>query len=49
MLLARFLNSDSEAVVTDQGVANADCNRDGKTDSTDLTDILRFIAKQITF
>ena len=49
VLLARYLNSDSEATVTDQGLSNADCNRDGKTDSTDLTDILRFIAKQIKF
>ncbi len=49
VLLARFLNADSEAGITDQGLANADCNKDGKTDGTDLTDLLRYIAKKITF
>ena len=45
VLLARYLNSDKNAVVTDQGRANAEVRKDGKIDSDDLTDILRIIAK----
>lgn len=45
VLLARYLNADKNAVVTDQGRLNAEVRKDGKINSDDLTDILRIIAK----
>ena len=47
VLLARYLVADAEAVVTEQGRVNADCNADGKADEDDLTMMLKAIAKQI--
>ena len=47
VLLARYLVADTEAVVTDQGIANADCNGSGRADEEDITLMLRAIAKQI--
>ena len=49
VLLARYLVADSGAAVSAQGVVNADCDRSGQPDSNDLTMLLQFIAKQITF
>ena len=45
VLLARYLNSDSKATVTDQGLANADADKSGKVDIDDITKILEYIAK----
>lgn len=45
VLLARFLNNDSKATVTDQGIANADADKSGKVDIDDITKILEYIAK----
>ena len=45
VLLARYLNSDSSAKITDQGLRNAEVHLDGKITTDDLTDILRIIAK----
>ena len=47
VLLARFLVADTEANVTDQGLANADCNGNGRADEEDITLMLQAIAKQI--
>ena len=47
VLLARYLNSDASAKVMDQGLVNAEVNGDGTVDGSDLTDILRIIAKII--
>lgn len=45
VLTARFCAEDREAVITDQGKQNADVNHDGNIDLTDVTAILRKIAK----
>ena len=47
VLLARYLVSDKEAVVSDQGLANADGDKNGKVDTEDVTFILQVIAKKI--
>ena len=47
VLLARYEVSDAEAVVTDQGLANADYDGNGKLDAEDITLILKKIAKMI--
>ncbi len=47
VLLARFLVSDKNAVVTDQGLANADCDSNNQVNQDDLTYLLRMIARQI--
>ena len=49
VLLARYLVADSGAAITEQGIVNADCDRSGKPDSNDLSQLLQFIAKKITF
>ncbi len=49
VLLARYLVSDSGAVISGQGLANADCDKNGLRDDADLTMILQYIAKKITF
>lgn len=49
VLLARYLVSDSGAVISGQGLANADCDKNGWRDDADLTMILQYIAKKITF
>ena len=45
VLLARFCTEDSTAVITDQGMQNADMTQDGNIDSSDVTAILRKIAR----
>ena len=49
VLLARYLVADSSAAISEQGLANADCDRNGQADSADLSLLLQFIAKKITF
>ena len=49
VLYARYLVADGEAEISEQGIANADCDKNGQRDGTDLSMILQFIAKQITF
>ena len=48
VLLSRYLVSDAEATVTDQGLANADGDKNGKVDGEDVTFILNVIAKKIS-
>ncbi|HAG12331.1 MAG TPA: alpha-L-arabinofuranosidase [Ruminococcus sp.] len=48
VLLARALAEDSEAVITETGLRNADCNKNGNPDLEDVTLILRAIARMIT-
>ncbi len=45
VLLARILTEDKSAVVSDQGMLNSDCNRNGTPDSDDITLILMHIAR----
>ncbi len=45
VLLARLLAEDGEAVVSEQGMRNADCNQDGSRSMDDTTLILQHIAK----
>lgn len=45
VLLARFVAEDPEAMISKQGRANADCNRDGNLNGDDVIIILRIIAK----
>ncbi|HAG13523.1 MAG TPA: hypothetical protein DCG49_06635 [Ruminococcus sp.] len=47
VLLARALAEDSEAVITVQGMQNADCNRNGNPDTNDVTLILKYVALMI--
>ncbi|MBP0967397.1 MAG: dockerin type I repeat-containing protein, partial [Oscillospiraceae bacterium] len=47
VMLARLLVEDKKLVMTEQGMANADCDSDRKITPDDLTWILRFIAKLI--
>ncbi|MBR5405408.1 MAG: hypothetical protein IK107_03855 [Oscillospiraceae bacterium] len=44
ILLARYCAEDAEAVVTAQGVRNADCNRDGLVGSDDSRVMLSYLA-----
>lgn len=46
VLLARYLASDTEASVNDQGLANADADGDGRIRDDDLTVLLKRIAKK---
>ena len=46
VLLARYLASDAEAAIPDQGIVNADTDGNGKVQGDDLTVILKRIAKQ---
>ena len=48
VLLARMLVEDSAAVITEQGMRNADCNENGSPDSEDVVMILKAIALLIT-
>ena len=48
VLLARFLVEDKDAIVTQQGAANADVNASGAPDSGDTVMILKAIARLIT-
>lgn len=45
--LLRFLNEDKSVKISDQGITNADANRNGQVDSDDCTVILQFIARII--
>lgn len=45
VLTARFCAEDAEAVITDQGQSNADCNGDGGITQDDVVQILKKIAK----
>ena len=45
VLLARFVAEDPEAMISKQGRANADCNRDSNLNGDDVIIILRIIAK----
>lgn len=45
VLLARLLVEDRDAIVSEQGRRNADCDADGKTTPDDTVLLLRFIAK----
>ena len=47
VLIARFCVEDHEAVITEQGMRNADCDRSGKLTAEDVTVLLQAIAKII--
>ena len=47
VLLARFLNEDTKAVITDAGMANADTDGSGAVDAEDVIAIQKIIAKII--
>ncbi len=47
VLVARFLTEEKEAVMASQGIFLADCNHNNTLDSSDLTMILKAIAKKI--
>ncbi len=47
VLLARFLTEDSDAVISAQGMRNADVNGSGAPDIDDCPQILKYIAKLI--
>ncbi len=47
VLLARFITGDSTARVSDAGLRNADCDKNGNLDSDDIDRILKFIARMI--
>ena len=49
VLLARFIAEDVTANITQNGKLNADCDDDGTITSADTLQILRYIAKMITF
>ncbi|MBP0970636.1 MAG: dockerin type I repeat-containing protein, partial [Oscillospiraceae bacterium] len=46
VLLARYLAADAEAVISDQGLANADADGNSQVQTDDLVVILKRIAKQ---
>ncbi len=49
VLLARYVAEDAELQnVTEQGIANADCNGDEKINSGDITEVCRYLAHLIT-
>ena len=48
VLIARIVNEDKTAKITDSGMLNADVNQNGQPDSDDMTMILLYIARQIT-
>lgn len=49
VLVMRYAVEDRDAVVTEQGLKNADVDKNGKTNEDDATMILKYIAKKITF
>ena len=49
VMLARFLAEDTGVQPSEQGLANADCDGAAGVTTDDLTAILRFIARIITF
>lgn len=48
VLILRYAVSDTEAEITDQGVKNADTDKNGKADEKDAALILQYIAKKVT-
>ena len=48
VLLARFCAEDKTAVITTDGLRNADVNHDGKKDGADIIRILEYIARIIS-
>ncbi len=46
VLLARYLAADAEAVISDQGITNADADGNRQVQTEDLAVILKRIAKQ---
>ncbi len=48
VLIARFSAEDKSAVITDQGLRNADCDGTAGVNGSDMTRVLRYIAKQLT-
>jgi len=48
VMLARLLVEDKKLVISEQGKANAYCDKDDKITPDDLTWMLQFIAKIIT-
>ena len=48
VLCARFCAEDAEAIISLQGIRNADVDHDGNADSDDTILILKFIARLIT-
>ncbi len=47
VLVMRYAAADREAVISEQGIKNADADRNGNTDNEDATLILQHIAKKI--
>lgn len=47
ILTARYVAEDATVVVSQQGVLNADCAKNGMIDAADLTRILQYLAKLI--
>ncbi len=47
VLVMRYAVADREAVISEQGLKNADTDKNGNTDSDDATNILLHIAKKI--
>ena len=47
VLVMRYAVADREAVISEQGIKNADCDGNGNTDNEDATLILQHIAKKI--
>ncbi|MBR3268179.1 MAG: glycoside hydrolase family 11 protein [Oscillospiraceae bacterium] len=48
VLVMRYAVADREAVITEQGINNADVDKNGNIDSEDGVNILKYIAKKIT-
>ena len=48
VLVARVVNEDKRAKISDAGMLNADVNHSGHPDSDDVTVILLYVARQIT-
>ncbi|MBQ8921839.1 MAG: glycoside hydrolase family 9 protein [Oscillospiraceae bacterium] len=49
VMLARLVVEDTATGVTDQGKLNADCKKDGKTTSADLTALLKYLSGLIPY
>ncbi len=49
ILLNRFLAEDTTITVSEQGIANADCEYDGDTTGADATKILQYLAGLIAY
>jgi hypothetical protein len=49
VLIARYIVQDKAAVITDQGLANADLTHDGNVDGEDLSRLMLFLGRIITF